>query len=82
MLLLLIPWSQRCTQIRRKLSIHTILHILQKRIEEHMEIVTPIVVYHLNIVSPEYCSDRSSLQLIPQQLLFPPEEINMPGYAT
>ena len=64
------------------MSIHTIFHILQKRIEEYMEIVTPIVFDHLNIVSPEYCSDQSSLQLIQQQLLFPPEEINMPGYAT
>ena len=64
------------------MSIHTIFHILQKIIEEYMEIVTPIVFDHLNIVSPEYCSDQSSLQLIQQQLLFPPEEINMPGYAT
>lgn len=47
-----------------------------------MEIVTPIVFDHLNIVSPEYYSDRSSLRLTPQQLLFPLEEINMPGYAT
>jgi hypothetical protein len=61
--------------------IHTIFHILERELKNIMEIVTPIVFDHLNIVSPEYYSDRSSLRLTPQQLLFPLEEINMPGYA-
>lgn len=53
--------DEKClVQVSTFMNIHTIYHVLEKRIKEDMEIVTPIVVDHLNIVSPEYCSDRSS----------------------